>query len=267
MPEFLYKYLPINGNSITNLINRRLWFSKTARFNDPFDSNINPKIEPSDYNDFEREALNVLYRGDSRVKSHIDEKYGGDISQALNNSQARQALREMAITMAEDIYTDTLNKFRAKSGICCFGGEKDNILMWSHYSDGHKGMCLEFDKSIRPFSMALRVNYSNDYPDFDIRELYSDEYIRRLFDRIILAKSIYWSYEKEWRIIETDRGDFNKRYRMNALKGVYLGLKVSEEVKEAIIEILSKHYNNSARLYIMKKIKNKFELIPEEIEY
>ena len=29
-------------------------------------------------------------------------------------------------------------------GVCCFSEKKDDILMWSHYADGHKGFCLEF---------------------------------------------------------------------------------------------------------------------------
>jgi len=32
-----------------------------------------------------------------------------------------------------------------KYGVLCFSRRWNNILMWSHYADGHKGICLGFD--------------------------------------------------------------------------------------------------------------------------
>ena len=40
-PKFLYQYQKFNKNSKSNLIMNRFYFSKPARFNDPFDSNTN----------------------------------------------------------------------------------------------------------------------------------------------------------------------------------------------------------------------------------
>jgi hypothetical protein len=30
-------------------------------------------------------------------------------------------------------------------GIYCVSTNYDDVLMWSHYADSHKGICLEFD--------------------------------------------------------------------------------------------------------------------------
>src|SRR4051812_50000619 len=36
-------------------------------------------------------------------------------------------------------------------GILCFLPERDNLLMWSHYADSHKGYALEFKASRADF--------------------------------------------------------------------------------------------------------------------
>ena len=35
--------------------------------------------------------------------------------------------------------------FNATHGLLCFGADWSNAVMWSHYGDKHKGICLGFD--------------------------------------------------------------------------------------------------------------------------
>jgi hypothetical protein len=51
-------------------------------------------------------------------------------------------------------------------GVCCFTTDNRNPLMWSHYADGHKGFCLEFDtQKCKLLSEKLfPVTYSDEYP-------------------------------------------------------------------------------------------------------
>lgn len=53
---------------------------------------------------------------------------------------------------------------RKNTGIYCFTKSEDNILMWSHYANEHKGICLEFDHSDPDLFTAAKVNYCCDYP-------------------------------------------------------------------------------------------------------
>ena len=52
----------------------------------------------------------------------------------------------------------------AQRRIYCLTPIPNNILMWSHYADNHKGICLEFDTSIRLFGTAREVDYRETYP-------------------------------------------------------------------------------------------------------
>ena len=41
----------------------------------------------------------------------------------------------------------TLNAFLNNSHVTCFSSRNDGYLLWSHYSGGHQGICMEFDLS------------------------------------------------------------------------------------------------------------------------
>lgn len=84
-------------------------------------------------------------------------------------------------------------------GIISFTESIDNILMWSHYADSHKGMAIGFNPLHIFFKGLQRVRYTTQRPD-----------LRKEFPKIVgvelFFKSEQWIYEKEWRIVES----FNK---------------------------------------------------------
>jgi hypothetical protein len=81
---------------------------------------------------------------------------------AQEDKRIRTALREYKKTMHE------------RFGLLCFCKRWHNPLLWSHYSDKHRGMCLGFDvddKMVRP------VNYLSKRPvlQFPPTEKISDQ--------------------------------------------------------------------------------------------
>lgn len=75
--------------------------------------------------------------------------------------------------------------------------EPDDMLMWAHYANSHKGYCLELDATVPPLSFANRVHYIPERPTF------------RLFDpnkadklvHMLLIKADFWEHEHEWRMV------------------------------------------------------------------
>jgi hypothetical protein len=80
--------------------------------------------------------------------------------------------------------------------IYCLTPHPDSILMWSHYADNHRGICLAFDTANTLFAMAREVRYRNDYPRFVAHAMGPDE----IFEAIH-TKSDAWSYEDEFRLL------------------------------------------------------------------
>src|SRR5262249_39812283 len=84
--------------------------------------------------------------------------------------------------------------------LCSLAGNCTNILLWSHYADSHRGLCIEFDTSVEHFGVAYKVKYERDYPVLDLHS--------GLELAALLYKSDVWQYEEEYRMIShAQRGD------------------------------------------------------------
>lgn len=95
------------------------------------------------------------------------------------------------------------DELSAKSGIICLSETWKEPLMWGHYADAHKGVCLGFQVRAGHYAKidyrAARPKLS-DFGKNSIFEL-TDEDIAQIACR----KFNHWSYEREWRRI-VDRG-------------------------------------------------------------
>ncbi|ROT94445.1 DUF2971 domain-containing protein [Histidinibacterium lentulum] len=45
-------------------------------------------------------------------------------------------------------YQPPFQEMRDGVRIACFGSQRDNLLMWSHYADGLRGFCIVFDENL-----------------------------------------------------------------------------------------------------------------------
>lgn len=127
----------------------------------------------------------------------------------------------------------------------CFSLELNNILMWAHYADNHKGVCLEFEieefdknynlsgteifknglleneifKEITYNSLPLikYYHYLQSFTDDDNKDV--------PFHEILTTKSSCWEYEKEWRYIIPDKNGTLKEINKKSLKSIIFGYK------------------------------------------
>ena len=149
-------------------------------------------------------------------------------------------------------------------GICCFTENKNSILMWSHYSDSHKGYCLEFLKNENEL---YPINYIKDFAQTDYYENVKDSEFHLTY-----SKSIEWKYENEFRSIVTDIDSKNLNSRKikfdeKRLKAVYFGVNASDTLKMQIIEILEQKYSNFKEIEIYENSlkENSFEIESRKI--
>jgi len=107
----------------------------------------------------------------------------------------------MGVVVAEEEYQKKVHDWHAEIlfehyGMACFSRLRDSILMWSHYGDRHRGICLGFDVH---GDMPYEVTYTDDVAALQ-RGGYSKT--EEFFRRSIATKYRGWSYEQEWRVFE-----------------------------------------------------------------
>lgn len=233
----------------------QVYFASFEEFNDPFEF-TNPITDLSKYNRNAREELKDLY---SKGVFNLPE-FEHLMHAVSEPSAARKLDRKLLL--------EKIDKGLSDFGVLCLSEIKDSILMWSHYSNDHRGFCIEFenlDKFISEKSMTLQVDYVDEYIDLNDPKHLIDFYVemfaksrdlkqkkwkskfkrlsrqvrknedRELGETILKSKHVDWSYEKEVRFVNTKVGLHS--YNPESISRVIFGLRMSDAEKIKIKEI------------------------------
>ena len=129
----------------------------------------------------------------------------------------------------------------AKLGLLCFSKSWRNPVLWSHYADEHKGVCLGFDV---PDSCLHNVKYLPERLQFE--QLVPDESQLQL---LLRTKFKDWQYEAEYRrIVRIDETcEINSRHYWPFgtdldLREVVLGARCKVQ-KEHLEELLGDRFS------------------------
>lgn len=134
--------------------------------------------------------------------------------------------------------------------VTCFSETYDNNLMWAHYADQNRGICVEYDMDKCNNStdisylktMLLPVIYQKERPNIPIDILKTDKEFKynicegkyTLVDKIryLLTKGIDWKYEREWRmILSVSNGRIQK---FPLISKIYLGVNIAKDNEKRI---------------------------------
>lgn len=125
---------------------------------------------------------------------------------------------------------------REKMLIYSMSAINNHMLMWSHYADSHRGICLGFaaEGTDDIFAFAEPVIYQEALPVFDLR---SDQDPIESAKTVALVKGTRWAYEQEWRIALVGRAPDRERevaFEPATLTEVILGCDISNNDRLAI---------------------------------
>ncbi len=199
------------------------YFSSRDQFNDPFDCKFDYSFSASD-----QEIKRYFSAG-------LGRKYPGFNRQQKQRwiADARRKIRSRDPTVEKTLREGT-EKILSEIGIFSLTRIPDDILMWSHYADSHKGFCIKLldDEKERFIARAQPISYSDDYPI--VNPIQDDDVLR--LEKSLLTKAKHWEYEKEWRIIDHEEGPGIKKFPPHLLVGVIFGCRMREAHKAQIRE-------------------------------
>lgn len=255
-PPKLYKYQPFSEEVLTNLKEHQIWFRKPITLNDPYDCNFELRLISVFEADLLREFKRM--RQSPRVrKATFDAKYLADGK--LNDRFEKDIFKGFAEGLAK--YRQTLLNDR---GITCFSEIGDNLLMWSHYTQGHTGFCLEFDTSFHPFEKSIQVHYAEQNRIPAVNPILAHFQEQDFFERMIGTKAKCWKYEQEWRLLHKQGGDITENYTPECLTAVYFGINMLQDHKFRIMDILKDSPVKNG-FFEMSKDKEDFQLIARKL--
>jgi hypothetical protein len=248
-PSHLYKYRPINIRTLFSLYKSEIYFARYEEFNDPFDSLIPKMVVPPE-------------RQQSIIKSI--ELYEDNYS-ALLDRVRKEGFNAVFLRDHEA----QIKRLHEKTRVFTLSQRCDSPLMFAHYADGSKGICVEYLTECLPFVENLKgVDYPPVYPTWEYGVTSGN--VEEDFDKLVklhyYTKSPDWAYEKEWRIVRNacDGDTGIHQYPEQMLTAVVFGYKASVEAKRLVMELL-RNRPSEIKFGEVVGIKEDFSLEIEEL--
>lgn len=214
--DHIFKFRKIDKRTIESLLSGNVYFSKPSDFNDPFDCQLK------------------VYKSLQQAISIADE---------AKRSILLEVKKRFELNLPE------INRDIENFGVFCAAQNLNNELMWAHYADSHKGICLTYklpDSFLDDKKGVVLGTHPVDYVDDPLINWFlSNSWVYKDFNEVVTEMAIViltnkapcWSYENEGRVISRSYG--LKNIGLESLKQVCFGLKTSQEDKELIHRILS----------------------------
>ena len=233
----VFKYLSVSGGT-KSILDQTIRYSRPQDLNDPFE---------------------CLPRYDrAEVVSLVEEK--------TNDPQQRDKCVESIMKRDFVDFFERMNDF----GVTSFSTSSTTILMWSHYAEQHKGLCIEYDSAKIETLAMVQYAPTNERALCSVKEPSKTEATRAL-----LTKGIEWSYEKEVRRFEginkcnaifnpsLNRFVFTKDVQPETIRGIYFGLRSDPAWMDELCRY-ERGVNPDCRFFRAKRDTQKFEISFDE---
>jgi hypothetical protein len=152
-----------------------------------------------------------------------------------------------------------------------------NATMWSHYANDHRGFCVKYNmdfNSLEDRELILcgiyPVKYTSQVNSITPRELIKLQFkdndlivskpIQKTLLKALTTKSIFWKYEKEWRLVISS--DDSESYYDNTIKfcpidSIFLGCRIEPELRKHLVGYAEK---NKIKIFQTEQSQEKYEL-------
>ena len=147
--------------------------------------------------------------------------------------------------------------------------------LWSYYSNGHCGFCIEYDAiilreafismDILSHVLELEYDFQRTVPTiYNIGEELSKKV--QFLRKTTASKSRNWVGEQEVRFILKEKSKYiDIPYK--AVTGIYIGARCSDFDKKLIVKAIKSMGNCDIKLYQMKFKEDSFDMDSEEVNY
>lgn len=178
-------------------------------------------------------------------------KKDNDLIKAIVNSSETQFKSEKVKSIS---FTRDSTKPR------CF----ENVLMWAHYAENHKGVCLVFDEQKLKWLFEQQflekclkpkiVSYTEFTSEIEIDDNdVAMKILKKNAKQLFYTKNKAWKYELEYRLmlLPDNKNDTFLNEIDKALVAIIIGLEFSNTYK-CVIEDLKRKYYPNIKFYQMK---------------
>jgi hypothetical protein len=268
--DYIYKYRsPSDKRYLDILTPGIIYFSSPQDFNDPFDCYI-----PFAHDSLPEIAIYEIEKQQGRTLEEVEMQLY--LKEIEKDPIAYAQFQKLIANGMQN-----LDFYR----IASFSSQADNMLLWSHYADKHKGICIGlkvYDNNfikigsadIKPLTDAFKngvlplsgITYQDNMP-IPFLDFVHDSGEKTL--KYVTTKSKLWEYENEYRLVMTKDSLIRNpvHIRQEDIAEITFGANITEEDRKKIFDII-RDYNfggNWIKFYQCGRAKNQYKIERVEI--
>ena len=279
LPKRLYKYREFSNRTLDMIVSDQVYFADPSTFNDPLDSrpSIEVDVEGDELEQLLRRyvirrinaemtaaAKSIKYRGPRTIK-HIERHSRRQADRLVKEIEYRSTNpdydpeKHRLFLLAYFLEEELLRQY--DKGIVSLAERSRCPLMWSHYGDQHRGVCVGYSVPVRVVNDVHKVKYRGHggrvvQTGKLAAMLDGSEMARRQVDEaVLLRKAGSWHYEREWRLIGL-RGLKNSPLEMEE---IIFGMRCQGSTKYAVMKALEGR-EHPVKFYEMHEVPGTFRL-------
>lgn len=283
VPRRLHKYRDFSNRTLSMLIDDIVYFADPTRFNDPLDTkpalaaNIDTAaletilarlIEDRTVAEMSAAAKTIRYRG-PKTLDHIAR---------YSRKAAQRALADLRYNATDPEYeVEDPKRFllgyyvqeellrRYDTGIFSLAARATCPLMWSHYGDQHRGLCIGYSVPPAAASDVRKVCYGGSrlVQASAVAAMLGGDVAarRRVDDDVLLRKAKPWAYEREWRLI----GPRGEQSSPLELEEIVFGVRCAPAVKYGVVQALAQR-SRAVGFFEIREQRDSFALAKHRID-
>ncbi|MEJ2609114.1 MAG: DUF2971 domain-containing protein, partial [Candidatus Thiodiazotropha sp.] len=140
-------------------------------------------------------------------------------------------------------------------------------LMWSHYADEHKGICVEYDISNAACKKPKPVDYEGErgiaLSKISEYVIYSSsDALNEIEQKYFYTKANQWNYEEEWRFVSEKQGLASVPFHLSAL---YFGMRCPYSIISTIVKLFNGS-SSCTNFYHDYASQRNFEILSSKVD-
>ncbi len=258
----LYKFRSFGANTLRMLCQSEVYYSKPSEFNDPleFSPTVIPDVSLGELENLYRQMIGEELSCENLkgFRYHSDEDGDHRLTDEFYQKRIVDAIKT---------WLDIKMRYQ---GVLSLSGKWDSPLMWSHYADDHKGICIEYDASISACVAPRRIDYEggrgipvSDIIDWVLGDSASAK--EKIEQKYFYTKAAQWKYEDEWRYIENIEDNQRSRPAPFHITGIYFGMRCDKSVISSIVRLMLGPEVPNINFYILSAPAS-FDLIRKRLD-
>lgn len=222
VPRYLHKYKSLAGAAKAHtrdlIVNQRLYFPGPADLNDPFEAR--PYLATTANAEQEKQYIAGLIN-----RTHVGEPRA-ELRRLINKISADRTL------FRETSFKSTETTLEA-AGIFSLSARNLDLLMWPHYADNHRGVCVRFDMQalLNAEHVPFPVVYADRRPTCDTILETTVQWL----NKAVLTKGKPWEYEEEWRLLRNRGARTVVQLATPTINGVLLGANITPSDRAEVL--------------------------------